>query len=134
MMKQLNLPRVNARDSCFSAPSNPGSSTGFRPTSRRPLSLALHYGHDALDAHSYNYIPSAPRESHFCFYTCNTVLCLENTFLPLKVLYPFPRTYTSTFAKNLSILHRLLLMPYALALFPKALSQLNFQSLSYRGF
>jgi hypothetical protein len=74
---QLNLPRLKARDSCFTAPGNPGSSTGFRPTSRRPLSLTLHYGLGAYDGRSYNYTPSVLRESHFCSYTCNTVSCLN---------------------------------------------------------
>ena len=33
----LNLSRLKTRDSCFTAPSNLGSSTGFRPTHRRPV-------------------------------------------------------------------------------------------------
>jgi putative component of toxin-antitoxin plasmid stabilization module len=69
----LNLPRLKAKDSCFVAPSNPGSSTGFRPTFRRPLSLRQHCDPDGFYTHSCIDILSHSVGSHSFSYTGNIV-------------------------------------------------------------
>jgi len=129
----LNLPRLKAKDSCFIAPSNPGSSTSFKPTSRRLLSLTRHCDLDGSENRNYSDTLLYSMWSHFFFYTWNTASCLESTSQLPENVSPILHICTWAFAKILSSLHHWWLELATSALKSEALWLLNSPLQSCRG-